>query len=76
MSLEIFESRCGRSVFARSEFAVRCVRHAGGLMCTDLPVAEPVMHAGEAVGIVQLGREHRRDSQRQQVRSALVGQAS
>ena len=63
-------------MLARAEFAVRRVRHAGSLVGADLPVAEPVMHPGEAVGIVQLGREYGRDSQRQQVRSALVGQAS
>lgn len=41
-------------------------RHRG-LVGAQLPITQPVMHPGQAVRIVELGGEHRRDAERQQV---------
>jgi hypothetical protein len=73
---EVFQCCGRRTVLARAEFTVRRVWHPGSFVRSDLPIAEPVVHTGQAVRIVELRREYRRDSQRQEVGSTFVGEAS
>ena len=48
----------------------------GGAVGAQQPAAEPGVHAAEAVRVVELGGEHGRDAEREQVAAALGGQPS
>jgi hypothetical protein len=70
VALEHVERGCGRPVLPRAE-----IRQPGrGTVRAQQPAAEPVVHPAQAVRVVELGGEHRRDPQRQHVPPALVGQ--
>ena len=48
----------------------------GELVRPQLPPAEPPVVLAQAVGVVELRREHRRDAEREQVAAALGGEAA
>ena len=48
----------------------------GGAVGAQQPAAEPVVHAAEAVRVVELGGQHRGDAEGEQVATALGGQPS
>ena len=71
---EFLEGLAGLAMFANPELAQRLrgsVTGAGGaapdsrLLATQLPVGQPVLHAGQRVGIVELGGDHGRHAEGQ-----------
>ena len=63
-------SACSRIPNSRNGFRQR----RGALQGPQLPVGQPVVHAGQAVRVVELGGDHRRHAQRHQMAAVLGGQ--
>ena len=69
----VVERAVGFGHLAKAELAQRFPQ-GGCLLGAQLPVGQPVMHAGKAVRVVELRGDHRRHPQRHQMTAILVGQ--
>ena len=72
---ELVECAARLGVLANPERAQRFrLTQRGGLQGAQLPVGQPVVHARQAVRVVELRGDHRRHAQRDDVPAVFVGQ--
>ncbi len=71
---EVVERAVGLGVLANAELPQRVACKRRRLQRAQLPVGQPVVHARQAVRVVELGGDHRRHAERHQVTAVFGGQ--